>query len=274
MLTDYHIHVERGPYTVQWLLNFAQQAENCGIEEWGISEHAYRFKETRHIFWNRWVEVRQTETLEDYMKMIFKAREQGINVKFGIEMDYFPGKEKEIEKFINSYPFDYIIGSVHWIDQWGIDLDEMKEEWDKREVKDVWTSYFDRLVSMAESGLFDIAGHIDLVKIFKYIPQDTDFLQREYERAAKSLAQSGTAIEISTAGLRKPVGEIYPHPDLLSTCFRYNVPVVLSSDAHCPEDVGRDYDKAVELARKVGYTKIQVFTARKAKSYPLYPQSY
>ncbi|MTI81564.1 MAG: histidinol-phosphatase [Firmicutes bacterium] len=263
MLTDYHIHVERGPYTVEWLREFKKQAEKVGIEEWGISEHAYRFVETSHIFMNNWVKERQTETMKDYLAMIGDAREQGMKVKFGIEMDYFPGKEEEISRFISEYPFDYVIGSVHWIDQWGFDLDEMKEEWDKRKVEDVWVEYFNRIVSLAESRLFDIAGHIDLAKIFKYIPTDDNFLLEQYQRVAKVLADNELTIEISTAGLRKPVGEIYPQPTLLKKCCQHGVPIVINSDAHCPEDVGADYRQAVELARSVGYSEVQVFNHRK-----------
>ena len=269
MLTDYHIHIERGPYTVEWLRKFARQAQVVGITDWGVSEHAYRFIETRSIFMNDWVAARQTEQMEDYLSLILQAREQGIKVKFGIEMDYFPGKEKEIAEFIQKYPFDYVIGSVHWIDQWGIDLAEMRGEWDRREAQDVWVAYFDRIQSLAESKLFDIAAHLDLAKIFKYIPGDSKFLQQQYDRVAKALAENGTCIEISTAGLRKPVGEMYPHPELLKTCYSHGIPIVLSSDAHCPEDVGADYTKAVRLAREVGYSEVQVFSARKAEKYPL-----
>ncbi len=269
MLTDYHIHVERGPYTVAWLREFAQQAEAIGIGDWGISEHAYRFLETHPIFYNEWVRPRQTERMDEYFTMIRQAREEGLGVKFGIEMDYFPGKEKEIAEFLSRYPFDYVIGSVHWINQWGIDLSEMKQEWDKRDVVESWRAYFDRIVALAESKLFDIAGHLDLAKIFKYIPENQEFLLEQYERVAKTLAQCGTCIEISTAGLRKPVEEMYPHPLLLETCWQQGVPIVFSSDAHCPEDVGADFDQALRLAQKVGYQEIQVFSQRKAQAYSL-----
>ncbi|GAB6179955.1 histidinol-phosphatase [Desulfotomaculum defluvii] len=269
MLTDYHIHVERGPYTVDLLRKFYEQAQRVGIKDWGISEHAYRFIETKHIFYNHWVEPRQTEKMDDYLNMILQARSEGINVKFGIEMDFFPGKEKEIKEFIDSYPFDYVIGSVHWIDQWGFDLTEMIEEWDRRKVEDVWRDYFDRIEALIESRLFDIAAHLDLTKIYKYIPTNQDFLQEQYDRIAQVLAKNGTCTEISTAGLRKPVGEMYPHPLFLQACFNKGVPIVIDSDAHCPEDVGADYDKALTLARGTGYGAIQTFTARKAESHIL-----
>lgn len=269
MLTDYHIHVEQGPYSVAWLRKFQKQAAAKHIGDWGISEHAYRFVETKHIFYNDWVAARQKQRIDEYLEMIYQAREQGINVKLGIEIDYFPEREEEISRFIEQYPFDYVIGSVHWINDWGIDLSEMKEQWDVKDVNQVWQDYFDRIDSLAKSKLFDIAAHLDLVKIFKYIPSDQGFIQEQYQRVAESLAHSNTCIEISTAGLRKMIGEIYPHPTLLKTCHQNRVPIVISSDAHCPEDVGANFDQAVTLAKGVGYTEVQVFTARKPQPHPL-----
>lgn len=269
MLTDYHIHVEQGPYSVDWLKQFQRQTMIRNIGDWGISEHAYRFIETKHIFYNDWVAPRQKQRIDEYLDMIFQAREQGINVKLGIEIDYFPEREEEIARFIEQHPFDYVIGSVHWINSWGIDLMEMKEQWQGKDIKQVWQAYFDRVESLAKSKLFDIAAHLDLIKIFKYIPNDYGFLQEQYHRVAESLSQSGTCIEISTAGLRKMVGEIYPHPTLLQTCYKYQVPIVISSDAHCPEDVGANFEQAVALAKETGYTEVQVFTARKRQAFPL-----
>lgn len=269
MLTDYHIHVEKGPYSVAWLRRFYDKAQQVGLGDWGISEHAYRFVETRHLFYNAWVEPRQTEHMEKYLSMILQARREGLPVKFGIEMDYFPGKEQEIGKFLARYPFDYVIGSVHWIDQWGIDLTEMKAEWDQRRVEDVWVAYFDRIEQLADSKLFDIAGHLDLAKIFKYIPTDADFLQEQYQRVAQALARNDLCMEISTAGLRKPVGEIYPHPKLLDVCHGAGVSIVINSDAHCPEDVGANFAEALALARRSGYQETQVFTQRRREARPL-----
>ncbi len=265
MLTDYHVHIERGQYTVDWLRQFIHQAQIKGVKDLGISEHAYRFKETRSMFWNEWVEARQTQTIEDYYRLMLKVREQGMNVKFGIEIDYFPEKEKEIAEFIQSYPFDYVIGSVHWLEDWGIDLVEMQDEWQRRDLQSVWCDYFARIRQMAESKLFDIAAHLDLVKIFNYVPHDRDFLQNQYDLTARVLADSGMCIEISTAGLRKPVKEIYPHPQLLKTCYDYGVPIVISSDAHRPQDVGADFDQAVQLAMDIGYEEVCLFTQRKAQ---------
>src|SRR5699024_2683121 len=131
------------------------------------------------------------------------------------------------------------------------------------DIKQVYEQYYDQIVTLAESKLFDFVGHVDLIKIFSYKPDDQAFVDAQYDRVVKALADTDTCIEISTAGLRKSVGEIYPDPILLQKCYDAGVKIVINSDAHMPKHVGFAYDQAVELARSVGYTQIQTFTNRK-----------
>lgn len=270
MLTDYHVHMaETGDFTVDYYKAYVEKARALGIDEIGISEHAYFFQETKDILSNPWVNNRRSLAFKDYQVFFNEVRKAGLPIKMGIEMDYTPGKEREMAAFIHAYPFDYVIGSVHWIGDWGIDLGEFKAEYDKRDIKQVYQQYFDQIVTLAESQLFDFVGHIDLIKIFSYKPKDQAFTEAEYDRAVQALAASDTCIEISTAGLRKPVGEIYPDPVLLQKCYDAGVGIVINSDAHAPKHVGYAYDQAVELARSVGYREIQTFTERKRKAYPL-----
>lgn len=269
MLTDYHTHTERGPYTVEWLLHFIETARSRGIEEYGVSEHAYRFKQTAHLLDNPWTRERRTEDLDEYYGMIQAARQAGHHVKFGIELDYIPGTERELETFIRSYPFDYVIGSVHWLGDFGFDLLEMKSQWENRDLKKTYDEYFSILQRMVESQLFDFVGHADVIKVFGHEPNDAAFLQDWYERLAESFAHNHSVIEVSTAGLRKPVGKLYPAPQFLSTCYKYDVPIVINSDAHRPEDVGADYDQAIALAKHTGYTKLITFSQRKRVAEPI-----
>ncbi|CCQ96617.1 Histidinol-phosphatase [[Clostridium] ultunense Esp] len=270
MLTDYHVHLhESKGITLDWLKEYVEVARQRGIGDLGISEHAYFFQETKEILVNDWANRRRSLHFQDYLALFEAAEKEKIPVKMGIEMDYVPGKEREIEEFISRYPFDYVIGSVHWIGDWGIDLAAYRDEYEKRDIYGVYRAYFDQVVTLAESRLFQFVGHIDLVKIFNYRPTDQAFLEGEYDRVVRALSRSGTSIEISTAGLRKPVGEIYPDPLLLKKCFEAGVTIVLSSDAHEPQHVGYEYGKAVELARSVGYTEVQVFTRKKKSAYPL-----
>ncbi len=270
MRTDYHVHMaETGDLDVDYLRTYIAKAKEEGIEELGISEHAYFFEETRPILSNPWVENRRTLTFDTYQKMFDEAKEAHLPIKMGIEMDYMPGKEKEMKAFIDSHPFDYVIGSVHWIDEWGIDLATFREEYEKRDLKKVYEQYFDRVVTLGESGLFDFMGHIDVIKVFGYRPDDREFLRQQYKRAAKALASTNTCIEISTAGLRKPVGEMYPDPELLKICKEEGIGIVLCSDAHKPDHLGHRYSEAIELARSAGYDEVHVFTNRQAETYPL-----
>lgn len=263
MLTDYHVHMaETGGFSIDYLKQYIKKAQEKGIEELGISEHAYFFSETKNILSNAWVNNRRNWQFDRYQELFDEAREKKLPVKMGIEMDYTPGKEEEMDEFINKHPFDYVIGSVHWIDDWGIDLKIHKDEYDQRNIKDVYTKYFDQVVTLAESKLFDFVGHIDLIKIFGHIPEDEQFLNHEYDRVVEALADSNTCIEISTAGLRKPIGEIYPDPTFLQKCYDAGVEIVLSSDAHEPKHIGYKYDQSIDLARSVGYNEIQTFTRR------------
>ncbi|WP_343840259.1 histidinol-phosphatase HisJ family protein [Salinibacillus aidingensis] len=270
MLTDYHVHMaETGEFTTDYLKEYLQKAKEKGIEELGISEHAYFFHETSDIISNPWIDNRRGLNFKDYQQFFDQARAEGLNIKMGIEMDYRPGKEKEMEAFINARPFDYVIGSVHWIGDWGIDLAIHREEYEKRDINKAYEQYFDQIVTLAESELFDFVGHIDLIKIFSYKPDDQNFVEKQYDRAVEALAKSGTCIEISTAGLRKPVGEIYPDPILLQKCYEAGVGIVTCSDAHAPKHVGYAFDQSLELARSIGYKEIQVFNQRRRETYPL-----
>ncbi|WP_071460004.1 histidinol-phosphatase [Bacillus massilinigeriensis] len=269
MLTDYHNHLENGELTLDYLMQFTNAAAKRGIEHFGISEHAYHFFQTADILQNPWVNERRFYDMADYTALFHKAWSSGIDVKMSIEMDYTPDKHKEMEKFIQSYDFDYVIGSIHWVGDFGIDLGEYIEEWEKRDLFEVYSNYFGQVVTLAESNLFDIVGHLDLVKIFKYVPKDEEFLLEQYDKATTALSRSKTCVEISTAGLRKPVGELYPDKRLLQMCYDKKIPIVLSSDAHFPKHVGYDYEKAVELAREVGYRSIMTFSKGSRKEVPI-----
>ncbi len=269
MLTDYHNHLERGTLSLQYLKQFTDQATAKGIEHFGISEHAYHFYQTKNILSNPWVDARRYYDMEDYKSLFHQAWDNGIDVKMSIEMDYTPGKHEEMAEFIRGYDFDYVIGSIHWVGDFGIDLGEFKHEWELRDIKETYKGYFDQVVTLAQSNLFDIIGHLDLVKIFNYVPTDEQFLFEQYERATTALADSKTCVEISTAGLRKPVGNLYPDPRLLKLCYQKGVPIVLSSDAHVPDDVGRDFDEAIALARSVGYTSLMTFEKGERKEVTL-----
>ena len=260
-VTDYHVHVERGPYTVEWLREFVKQAEKAGVTDLGISEHAYRFQQTKHLLWNPWVERKKTEDLDEYFAMLQQARAEGINVKFGIEMDYMPENGQAMKEFLAQYPFDYAIGSVHWLGGFGFDLEEMRDQWEKGSVEEIHDTYFSILEKMIEDRPVDIIGHADVIKVFGF--HAPGVARGWYERLTPKIKASGMAVEISTAGWRKPVKEIYPAPEWIAMLVEAEVPLVLSSDAHVPQDVGALYPQAIDLLRTLGVTKLHTITGRR-----------
>jgi histidinol-phosphatase (PHP family) len=241
---------------------FVETAREAGVDEIGFTEHVYYFVQTRPL----WTVPYQTERcvydLEPYVEAIVQAQERGLPVKLGLEVDYVPGREDETRELLAAYPWDYLLGSVHFID--GLGVDGEPRLLDAVGVEEAWTLYFDTLAAAADSGLFDSLSHPDLVKVFGERAATFDYAQ-----VADAIAAGGVAVEVSTAGLRKPVGELYPHPDLLAACRERGVPVTLGSDAHSPDVVGRDFDRARELLRSVGYETVTVFDRRQARQEPL-----
>lgn len=260
-ITDYHVHVERGPYTLDWLEQFVRQAEKAGVSELGISEHAYRFTQTRHLLSNAWVEKRKTEDLDAYLGLLQAARKRGIRVKIGIEMDVMPDNMEAMKDFLASYPFDYAIGSIHWLGGFGFDLEVMRDHWEENRVEDVYETYFSLLEGMVRNRPVDIIGHADVIKVFGF--KAPEVAARWYERLTPLIKESGLAVEVSTAGWRKPVGEIYPAPEFLRRLVDAGVPLLLSSDAHRPEDVGALYPQALDMLRALGVKRLVTFTERR-----------
>jgi histidinol-phosphatase (PHP family) len=205
--------------------------------------------------------------MEEMPVYINKVRElqekfkKDISIKLGIEVEYTPEIEKPTGEVLKNYDFDYIYGSTHFIGKWVFDHPAQKDEWKKRDVYEVYEEYFSTLRKMMASGLFDVVAHIDLVKKFGYRPDRS--LAEIYNEVARSIVRYDLCIEINTSGLRKPVKEIYPAEELLKICFDANVPIVLGSDAHRPDEVAMDFDRALALVKKIGYKKIATFSNRK-----------
>jgi histidinol-phosphatase (PHP family) len=164
------------------------------------------------------------------------------------------------------FPWDYLLGSVHWVD--GVAVDQKPGLWVEHSIEEVWRRYFAELEAVAASGLVDVLSHPDLVKIWGERPAN-DTVQELYEHAADAIAAAGVAAEISSAGLRKPVGELYPNGSLLAALRERGVPITLASDAHLPKDVGEGLDRAVEHARAHGYETVTVFDGRRRRQVAL-----
>jgi histidinol-phosphatase (PHP family) len=263
VIVDYHMHL-RAPdgsidHSVDAVLRFVEAAAERGVDEIGFSEHVYYFQETRSLWSVPYHLERCVYPIEPYVEAVVEAKRQGLPVKLGLEVDYVPGREEETAALLDAYPWDYLIGSIHYIGQRAVDDDPSLVE--EVGVEEAWHRYYETLAAAARSGLFDVLGHPDLVKM--YGPE----LAWDWSSVAGSL--DGTRLEVSSAGLHKPHGQLYPNPDLLAEAQKRGVEITLASDAHVPQDVGRDLDRAIEHARTAGYEAVTVFEGREACQEPL-----
>ena len=266
MIVDYHMHLRNGSgeiaHETSAIDPFVESAREAGVDEIGFTEHIYYFKQTRSLWTVPYHTERCVYDLEAYVSAVVTARGRGLPVKLGLEVDYVPGREDETRELLAPYPWDYLLGSLHYIDSLGVD-DEPRLV-DAVGVEDAWRLYFETLAAAARSGLFDSLSHPDLIKIFGARAASFD-----YGPVVAAIADSGVAVEVSTAGLHKPVHELYPHPEFLAACRALDIPVTLASDAHTPDVVGRDFDRALELLRSAGYDTVTVFEQRRARQEPL-----
>ncbi len=273
MIVDYHMHLRTGPrgsseeidHTIEGVERFVEKARERGVDEIGFTEHVYYFRQTRDLWSVPYQIERCKHDLATYCGAVLEAKRRGLPVKLGLEVDYVPGRERETYDMLEPYPWDYLLGSVHMIE--GHAVDGRPGLWGHLPVEEVWRRYFIALRGAARSGLFDVLSHPDLVKIFGMRP-GAEEIALHHEETADAIEASGVAIEVSTAGLRKPVGELYPDPELLVACRARGVEVTTASDAHVPDDLGRDFDLAFDLLRSVGYETVTVFEDRKRRQEP------
>jgi histidinol-phosphatase (PHP family) len=188
----------------------------------------------------------------------------------GIEADFVPGTEDRMANLLDAREWDYVIGSVHFLRDQAVDMRGDWDVWRSNDPEKVWRRYFETLGEAARSGMFDVLAHPDLVKVWgDDAPRPEGDLRRFYDLAMDGIAEGGVAIEVSTAGLRKPAGEIYPAPAFLAMCVEAGAPVALSSDAHVPGDLAFRYDQALELLESAGVGEIAVFERRERRLEPV-----
>ena len=269
MIADYHMHLraaradgEEIDHTPEAVERYVEVAAARGVDEIGFSEHVYYFEQTRRL-WNVQYQLeRCAYDLDVYVDAVLEAKRRGLPVKLGLEVDYVGARQHELAEILAPYPWDFLLGSVHWID--GLAVDQLPGLWGAHGVEGVWRRYFDALAELAESRTVDVLAHPDLPKIFGTRPAP-EVLDALHECAATAVARAGVCVEVSAAGLRKPVGEIYPDRSLLRRCRALGVPITLASDAHVADDVGRDLERAIEHAREAGYETIAVFDRRRRR---------
>ena len=268
MLTDYHVHLrpdEDGTGAERYFTKanadtYRESASERGISELGVAEHVHRFVQALDVWRHPWYRHWAHDDLDAYCQFV---REE-TDLKLGIEADFLPGREEETAELLDGRDWDYVVGSIHFLREEALDIREGRwaefDIWRSNDPEKVWARYFETLGEAARSGLYDILSHPDLVKVWgENTPAEP---RRFYERAMEGIEGSDVAIEVSTAGLRKPVREIYPAREFLELCLEVGRPVALSSDAHVPEHLGWEYERAVDWLGDVGVEEIAVFDRR------------
>jgi histidinol-phosphatase (PHP family) len=267
MRVDYHMHL-RGPpvegvepleLTVEAVTRFAEEAARRGVDEIGFTEHVYYFRQTREIWVLPYHLERCGHDLDTYCDAVLEAKRQGLPVKLGLEVDFVRDRQGQLAELLEPYPFDFLLGSVHEVADGAVD--QRPGIWERGDVEEIWRRYFSSLRELAESKHVDVLAHPDLPKIYGRRPSD-EVVAELHGEAAEAIGRSGVAVEISTAGLRKPVGKLYPDESFLAECRRHGAVITTASDAHEPGLVAQDLGQAVELARRVGYETVSVFDGR------------
>jgi len=241
MLQDYHVHaLAHGEYqyTYEWLKKFLTIARERQITELGFAEH------------DEFISQIDTSVLKRLQEEF-----PDIHLRLGLEVDYIPGREDYIQQIIRSYDFDYIIGSVHFIDGWGFDHPDFRYLFEEKDIDQVYSRYFELVHMAVKCGLFDIIGHLDLIKIWGYRPQQNNVMFH-VEPLLNSIKAAGMIIEINSAGLRKPVGELYPQQEIIDLMASKQIAVTLGSDAHHPRQVGEGLQEVRGVLLNAGFTRI------------------
>lgn len=289
-MSDYHLHLHpheptdvgppAGEYPPGLIEAFVEASAARGVTELGFTEHLYRCVESTEALGEFWAAESDRDlsehargvvaedrnlSLDSYVEAVVGAKDRGLPVKLGLEIDFFPETIHAVVDLLEPYPWDFLIGSVHWLDGWAIDSSSSLFGWDRKGLEWTWGRYFDLAVELAASGSVDVLAHIDLPKKYgKRLPAEP--LER-YTEVVAAAAGSGTAVEVSSQGLRKPAAEVYPSPVFLRQFFDGGVPITLASDGHFPHEAGEGHAEVVAAAREVGYTTHLRFDRR--HSYPV-----
>lgn len=262
-LADYHTHTPLCRHAIGWPSELARAAIEKGLGELGFSDHnpmPEPFDDWRMLIGE----------LPRYLDSVAQARAEfpSLHIKLGLECDYLPGNESWIEHLAGLAKWDYFIGSVHYLPEgWEIDNPKYLSRHLSGDSEAIWASYWRTYEQCIRSGLFDFVAHPDLPKKFGISPQGD--MRRFYDGAIRALVETGTPFEINTAGFRKKCAEQYPSFEFIQLAQSAGVPLLISSDAHAPDEVAAGFEEAVRIARTAGYTHTLRFTQRMRRSIPL-----
>jgi histidinol-phosphatase (PHP family) len=288
-MLDYHLHLwphgerARQP-TLDQLAAYCEAAQAQGIEEIALTEHLFRFVQADAPLRGQWDldrgphatpalrqqaaaywEEHNQADLDAYVEAALEAKRAGLPVVLGLEVDFYEGRMDRVADLLAGYPFDVLLGSIHWLGAWLFDIIESsvaQAEWARRGVDAAWEEYTRALEELSASGAVDVLAHPDLCKVAGHRPADPGLVDELHDRMAEAAAAAGLAAEVSSAGWRKPCDEAYPAPSLLRKFHDRGVPVTTASDAHTLEQVAYRAADLRPLLEAAGYTELVAFAAR------------
>lgn len=247
MVYDCHTHPlahEGGNYTLDRLRPFVEQGLAAGLKGLAFTDHEWYYRQI------------DVET-------VTKLREEypAFKILLGLEVDYRPGREEELEGMIAEKPYDFVIGSVHHLDGWEFDHPDYRDGYSRWDTNELFKEYFAVLGQAVDSGLFQQVGHLDLIKVFGYRYQGN--ILEVVEPLLQKIKEQGMTVEINTNGLNKPVREVYPAQEIIQRCLALDIPLTLSSDAHGPREVGQYFPKIGPWLRSMGCRQLAYFEQKK-----------
>lgn len=252
MRVDLHNHTTLCNHATGTSEEYIQSAIKNGIDIFGFSDHApMDFDPKYRMAFN------DMDSYENEILTLKESYKKDIEILLAYEVDFLPG---HMDRRVLDAKVDYLIGSVHFIKEWGFDNPEFIGKYKTADIDEIWQEYFDTIEALAKSGHFDIAGHLDLIKVFNFMPKKD--IRSIAQNAMKAIKKSNMTLELNVAGLRKPVKEAYPSPLLLEMAFELDIPITFASDAHAPEQIGLFYEDITKLAKDVGYTHCATYRNR------------
>jgi histidinol-phosphatase (PHP family) len=294
-MLDYHVHLWPHPaladetdLAVERLAEYCEKAQAAGVTEIALTEHFHRFRKGREVvegWWAgepnedlraymvRYFDHHATVDLDRYAETLEAAKEAGLPIVAGLEVDYYPGLMDRVSGLLAGYPFDVLLGSIHWLGTWMFDIigaPEQMAEWDTRGTEETWRAYGEALEELAGTGTCDVLAHPDLVKVTGR-QADAGVVAEVEERICEAAVVSGMAAELSSAGFRKPVGSAYPSARLLRRFFESGVPLTTASDTHGLGHVAHGSPELHRLASEAGYSSLCAFRSRRGAEIPLGP---
>jgi len=260
---DYHMHTPRCNHAVGEVREYAEMAVQRGLQEIGMSDHS-PMPDAFDAAWRM-----DLSELPDYLQEVEAVRDafsEKITVRVGLEADFHPGTEDAVQAMIDGYTWDYVMGSVHYIGDWAFDNPDEAHRWKERSVEDAYCDYFDLVARSASTDMFDMIRHPDLIKKFgQRAPESSKRVDRAESLMLEAVEASGTVLEISSAGLRKPVAEIYPHTRIVKKAAAMGIPFCFGSDAHAPAEVGHGMDACLDVLQSYGVREVVAFEKRQRR---------